>query len=289
MSWQYSSLPDLSDEEFVEWRSLLEDRTGISFEKHKRIIQTGLVQRMQEIGCKSYREYYNNVRFDKGGDIEWTALLRTLTVKETRFFRDPDAIEFVRSYLFRQMVSGKHQGPLEIWSVASSTGEEPYSLAMVANDCIEGLGIDKYFGITATDICISSLAIARKGIYQDRRLETLDKPVRDRYFEPSGDSRSAVVAWLRQRVCFVQANIIDLGNLPIGNMDVVYCQNVLVYFKRWRQKMVLDQLVERLKPGGLLVVGMGEAVDWENSSVVRVKHQAVQAYVKNSQDDTGHS
>lgn len=280
MSWSYITLPDLNDEEFFEWQNLLEERTGISFDRHRRILQSGLVQRMQEIGCKSYREYYNNVKFDKGGDVEWTALLRTLTVKETRFLRDADAIEFVRSYIFKQVVSGKHQGSLEIWSVASSTGEEPYTLAMTANDCIEGLGIDKYFGVTATDICLSSLAVARKGVYHDRRLETLGKDLRERYFESLGDNRSVIVKWLRQRVCFVQANIIDLGDLPINNMDVVYCQNVLVYFKRWRQKNVLDQLVERLKPGGLLVVGMGEAVDWDNSKVERIKHQTVQAYLK---------
>lgn len=280
MSWTYNTLPDLTEEEFFEWRNLLEDRTGISFEKHKQILQTGLGQRMQEVGCKSYREYYNNVKFAQGGDLEWTALLRTLTVKETRFLRDEDAVEFVKAYIFKQLVSGKHQGSLEIWSVASSTGEEPYTLAMTANDCIEGLGIEKYFGVTATDICMSSLAIARKGAYHNRRLETLNKNLQDRYFEPSGNDRSSVVKWLRRRVCFVQANIIDLGDLPVSNMDVVYCQNVLIYFKRWRQHAVLDELVERLKPEGLLVVGMGEGAGWNNKKVVRVKDDAVQAYIK---------
>ncbi len=280
MSWTYNTLPDLTPEEFYEWRNLLEERTGISFEKHKRILQTGLGQRMQEVGCKSYREYYNNIKFAQGGELEWTALLRTLTVKETRFLRDEDAIEYVKGYLFKQLVSGKHNGSLEIWSVASSTGEEPYTLAMTANDCIEGLGIEKYFGVTATDICMSSLAIARKGAYHNRRLETLSKDMQERYFEASGNDRSAVVKWLKQRVCFVQANIIDLGDLPVSNMDVVFCQNVLIYFKRWRQHAVLDELVERLKPEGLLVVGMGEGAGWNNKKVVRVKDDGVQAYIK---------
>lgn len=280
MSWTYNTLPNLTEEEFCEWRNLLEERTGISFGKHKRILQTGIGQRMQEVGCKSYRDYYNNIKFAKGGELEWTALLRTLTVKETRFLRDADAIKYLQSYLFKQLVSGKHNGSLEIWSVASSTGEEPYTLAMTANDCIEGLGIEKYFGVTATDICLSSLATARKGSYHNRRLETLSKDLQDRYFESSGKDRSTVVKWLRQRVCFVQANIIDMGDLPVNNMDIIYCQNVLVYFKRWRQKAVLDELVERLKPEGLLVVGMGEGSGWVNNKVVRVKDDSVQAYIK---------
>lgn len=281
MSWTYTSaLPELSDEEFQEWQQLLEERTGISFEKHKQILQTGLVTRMQEIDVKSYRDYYHTVTFKKGWALEWAALLRTLTVKETRFWRDPDALEFLKKHLFRVLASGKHQGSLNIWSVASSTGEEPYTLAMIANNCIEVAGADKYFGVTATDICLSSLSIARKGIYPNRRLDYMDKALRDRYFEDQGANKSAVVKWLKDRVCFVQANIIDLSELPVSNMDIVYCQNVLIYFKRWRQQAVLDELVERLKPEGLLVVGMGEGAGWNNPKVAKVKDDSVQAYIR---------
>lgn len=280
MSWTYTTLPELSDEEFQEWQQLLEERTGISFEKHKKILQTGLVQRMQEIGTKSYREYYHTVTFRNGWALEWAALLRTLTVKETRFLRDPDAVEYLKKHLFNLLANGKHEGSLNIWSVASSTGEEPYTLAMIANDCIEGLRAEKYFGVTATDICLSSLSIARKGVYANRRLDYIDKALRDRYFEDIGQNKSAVVKWLKDRVCFVQGNIIDLGDLPVSNMDIVYCQNVLIYFKRWRQKAVLDELVERMKPEGLLVVGMGEGAGWTNPKVIRVKDDSVQAYIK---------
>lgn len=279
MSWTFT-LPDLTDQEFEEWQLLLEERTGISFEKHRKILQTGLVQRMREVNCQDYREYYGLVRFAKGGASEWAALLRTLTVKETRFCRDPDAIEFVRKYLFKLLTSGNFKGPLEVWSVASSTGEEPYTLAMLCNDTIEGLSADVMFGVTATDICLSSLAQARKGIYPKRRLETLDKGLVERYFEKIDDNSYVVNAWIKERVCFAQGNLINLGDIPISNMDVIYCQNVLIYFKRWRQKMVLDELVERLKPNGILVVGMGEATGWENNKVVRVKDDNVLAYVK---------
>jgi chemotaxis protein methyltransferase CheR/type IV pilus assembly protein PilK len=280
MAWTYTTQPELTEEEFAEWQNLLEERTGISFEKHKQILQTGLIQRMQEVDVKSYRDYYHMVTFKKGWALEWSALLRTLTVKETRFLRDPDALEFLKKYVFKLLSSDKHRGSLNIWSVASSTGEEPYTLAMIANDCIEGLKADKYFGVTATDICLSSLSIARKGVYNSRRLEYMDKKLRERYFEDIGDNKSAVVKWLKDRVCFAQANIIDLAELPVNNMDIVYCQNVLIYFKKWRQQAVLDELVERLKPEGLLVVGMGEAVGWNNPKVTKVKDETVQAYVR---------
>lgn len=280
-TWTLRTLPDLTDAEYEKWQVLLEERTGISFERHRRILQSGLAQRLREIDCPDYEEYYRRVSNGRGAAVEWSALLRTLTVKETRFQRDPDALDFVRRYLYNQLVKQHHRGSaLELWSVACSTGEEAYSLAMLANECIESSGQDKFFGVTATDICLSSLAKARKGLYPNRRLETLDKRLQDRYFEPGDRNQSAVVSWLKQRVCFVQANLIDMENLPVKNMDVIYCQNVLIYFKRWRQRAVLDELVERLKPNGLLIVGMGEAVDWRNEKVERVKEDGVQAYIK---------
>lgn len=280
MSWALRSLPELTDEEYQKWQLLLEERTGISFDRHRRILQSGLVQRLREIECPTYEEYYQRVSSGKGAAVEWSALLRTLTVKETRFQRDPDALEFVRKYLYNQFVKKTHSGSVELWSVACSTGEEAYSLAMLANECIEASGEKKFFGVTATDICLSSLSKARKGAYPNRRLETLDQKLQDKYFQAIDKNQSTVVNKLKQRVCFVQANLIEMENLPVSNMDVIYCQNVLIYFKRWRQRAVLDELVERLKPNGILVVGMGEAVDWRNDKVERVPADGVQAYMR---------
>ncbi len=277
MVWAFNALPALTEDEFVFWQNILEERTGISFERHQVILQTGLGQRMREINCSSYDEYYQKVCVDKGGAVEWEALLRTLTVKETRFFRDEDAFEFVRKFLFKRMLSREADKSLEIWSVASSTGEDSYSLAMLANDCIEGVGSDKFFGVTATDICQASLAEARRGFYPTRRLEFVDLPMRERYFLPV-ENGYQVSAQLKDRVCFVQANIIELDMMPLSKMDVVYCQNVLIYFKTDVRNKVLDELVKRLKPNGLLVLGMGEGVGWSNDKVQRIKHDAVQAY-----------
>ena len=277
MVWAFNALPALTEQEFLFWQNILEERTGISFERHKVILQTGLGQRMREINCASYDEYYQKVFVEKGGAIEWEALLRTLTVKETRFFRDEDAFEFVRKFLFKRMLSRDSGKSLEIWSVASSTGEEPYSLAMLANDCIDGLGSEKFFGVTATDICQASLAEARRGFYPERRLEFVQAPMIERYFSKA-ESGYQISSQLKERVCFVQANIIELDTLPLSKMDIVYCQNVLIYFKTDVRNKVLDELVKRLKPNGVLILGMGEGVGWSNDRVMRLKNSAVQAY-----------
>ena len=218
MAWTYNALPELSDEEFRDWQLLLEERTGISFERYKMILQTGLGQRMREVGCSDYSEYYRRVRFGKGGALEWAALLRTLTVKETRFIRDPCALEYVRKYLMSILSDVERQAPIEVWSVASSTGEEPYTLAMLVNDCIEISGRSEFFGVTATDICAASLSEARKGVYSQRRVSELSAETINKYFQTIDDVNFSVLPELKQRVCFVKANIIELDNLPINNM-----------------------------------------------------------------------
>ena len=156
---------------------------------------------------------------------------------------------------------------------------------MAANDCIQSLQAEVFFGVTATDICLASLSEARRGVYSARAIERLSPKMQKLYFEDvesknGFQQKKGIKTFLKQRVCFVQANIIEFGDLPIANMDIIYCQNVLIYFKRWRQKAVLDELVERLKLNGLLVVGMGEAVDWSNDKLQRVNDDNVKEYIK---------
>lgn len=280
MVWTYRVIPDLSEEQYLRWQGILEERTGIYFSHHKSILQAGLTQRMREIDCLDYEEYFQQIVNGSGRAIEWAALLNTLTVKETSFFRHQDAFDYVSKHLFNRLLGGELGGEnsVEMWSVGCSSGEEPYSLAMIANDCIEGLGIDSYFGVTASDICLSALAQARRGIYADRKLENVNEAIRGRYFQREQDS-NVVIPWIKQRVCFVQTNIINMQNMPVSKMDVIFCQNVLIYFRRWRQKEVLDNFVNQLKPGGLLIIGLGEAVDWLHPKMKRVAQENVQAYV----------
>lgn len=274
------SYPNLTDQEFEQWQQLLEERTGISFASHRKILQTGLIQRMREVGSRSYHEYYNAICYLKGGASEWAALLKTLTVKETRFWRDIDALNFFKQEAKKKLLQIQTPESFNVWSVASSTGEEPYTLAILCHEVLSELETQAMYGVTATDICLASLSFARKGIYPKRRLDIIDEELRQRYFIGNEKGQYRVADIIRDRVCFAQANLVDLAGAPINDMDVIYCQNVLIYFKPERQRQVLDELVERLKPNGLLIVGMGEALSWQNNKVKRVKHESVQAFVK---------
>ncbi len=161
-----------------------------------------------------------------------------------------------------------------------STGEEPYSLAIIANECQHEINQHFYFGVTAVDVSLPALSIARRGVYGERSMSFLTDSERQHYFRPVENGQFEVLPRLKKRVCFSQANINNLSTMPAQLMDVVFCQNVLIYFRSWRRREILNQLVARLKPGGLLVIDLGETTDWLHADMQRVDNDEVQAYIK---------
>lgn len=280
--WSYQSPQELSDEQYARWQVLLEERTGICFLQHKSILQKGLSLRMREVAVEDYEQYFQQVSSEPSGAVEWAQLVDRVSIKETSFFREPLSFNAVHDYLFDQLENnGKPSGySLDIWSVGCSTGEEPYSLAMLVSDIVEGLAAKIYVGVLATDISPSALAMARRAFYTKRKVDALPKNLKQKYFVDRGDQGYGVDPELRQRLCFVQGNLLDLEKIPRMAMDVIFCQNVLVYFRRDRQWAVLDNLVEHLKPGGLLVVGPGEVSGWKHSTMRRAGDEKVQTYVR---------
>ena len=120
-------------------------------------------------------------------------------------------------------------------------------------------------------------------MFSGRRISGLPLTVKNRYFRQQGADRFAIGETLRQKLCFVQGNIIELEKMPAMAVDLIYCQNVLVYFRRARRQRVLNALVDRLKPGGLLVVGPGDDVGWQHPDMQRTGDIHVQAYARRSQ------
>ncbi|UUA71538.1 CheR family methyltransferase [Cellvibrio sp. QJXJ] len=282
MAWSLRTLPTLSQDQFVQWGKLLEERTGIQLVfQQKAWLESQIYSRLRDLGYDDYDSYYHFVAQDSiDSKLEWARLIDRIAVKETSFFRHRESIEYVRSYLQQKINNQSLQGSFDVWSLGCATGEEPYSLAMVVNDCFELAAISPYYGITAMDISSSALAAGRKGRYSKRRTEQVKPDEAKRYLQVCTDGSYEVVSKLRDRVCFTQSNIIHARQLPQVNVDVIFCQNLLVYFRRWLRRDVLNALVERLKPGGLLVVGLGEVMDWEHPEMQRTDDDQVQAYVR---------
>jgi type IV pilus assembly protein PilK len=278
--WALQPLADMTATEFRDWQTLLEERTGVVLNERRRaFLQTNLSARMRELGVMDYATYYRQVTDGPRGAVEWSTLLDRLTVQETRFFRHRPSFEVLESYLRERLQQGVTQ-PWELWSVGCASGEEPYSLAISAAEVLRESEHPDYFGVTGTDISLNALSKARDGQYGARRLEQLETDLCQRYFLAQDDGRFKVVPNLAARVCCARLNVLELAKAPMSGMDVIFCQNLLIYFRRWRRREILNRLAERLVPGGLLVIGVGEVAGWQHPELIPVADERVLAFTR---------
>jgi type IV pilus assembly protein PilK len=278
--WALQPLADMPVTEFRDWQVLLEARTGVVLNERRRaFLQTNLSARMRELGVIDYATYYRQVTDGPRGAVEWSTLLDRLTVQETRFFRHRASFDVLESYLRERLQQGLIK-PLGLWSVGCSSGEESYSMAISAAEVLRGTERPDYFGVTGTDISLNALSKARDGQYAARRLELLESDLCQRYFLAQSDGRFKVVPTLASRVCCARLNVLELAKAPMSDMDVIFCQNLLIYFRRWRRREILNHLAERLVPGGLLVVGVGEVAGWQHPELIPVADERVLAFTR---------
>lgn len=286
MIWSLQTTPDFTDIQFDQWSKLLEDRAGIYLGSQQRVfLQTQVTMRMRELGHSDYSQYYNRLVDGVAGKVEWCILVDRLVVKETSFFRHQPSANFVRDYLREKICNNSLENSFELWSVGCSSGEEPYSLAILMREAFADTRQIPYYGIIASDISRAALAIAKSGLYSKRKIERLDEHCRRTYFKDLGDGRYEVVPEIKERICFNHANVLNIDELPSIKLDVIYCQNMLIYFRRWLRYQVLDAFVERLKPGGVLVIGLGEVFDWTSRHVERIAADNLQVYMRKSNRD----
>ena len=280
--WALEPLADMSAAEFHDWQTLLEERSGMVLSEHRRVfLQANLSARMRELGVRDYASYYGQVTAGARGAVEWSMLMDRLTVQETRFYRHPASFELLRQHLQRLLRAALGR-PLALWSVGCASGEETYSLAMTTAEVLRSAEAPACFGVTGTDISLSALARSRAAVYDARRFEQVAPELRARYFQALSDGRFQVLPSLASRVCFARLNVLELANAPLTGMDVIFCQNLLIYFRRWRRREILNRLAERLAPGGLLVIGLGEVLGWQHPELVPVADDQVLAFTRKS-------
>ena len=268
---------DMDDRQFSDWTKLLESRTGLFISpERKSFLVSGIRSRMRKVGCQDYREYYNHLSGEHLQIREWSLLVDQLTVHETCFFRHESSLKLVEEVVIPSVFECRQS--LNAWSVGCATGEESYSLAMLVDDYCAAQGSARYFGVTGTDISLPSLKHAREGLYLDRRLRDIRTAFQDRYCLSETDSRFRISPDLRKRVCFSQLNLRDIEKAPFSNLDLVFCQNLLIYYHRERRVQIVNQLAECLRPAGVLVLGPGELLDWQHPNMEKVRYPDTLAY-----------
>ncbi len=274
MGWSLQATQSLSALQFEQWNGLLEERTGMHFRQVQQShLQAQLLMRMRELNCNSFDEYYQIVR--AADAEEWGVFVSRITVNETRFFRHIESFDFVRRTIVEKYE--KTSASLNVWSVGCATGEEPYSLAMLFEEAAELHGGDLSYTIDATDISAEAIALAKLGEYPGSAFAEVKPALREKYFQTHG-GRLKVTDAVKRHIRFHCENILDLAHKPIEKMDIIFCQNLLIYFQEWRKKSILDALVKQLKPGGILIIGPGEVMTWKNIFLTPCREIGVQAY-----------
>lgn len=276
----------LDDAEFDRWVRLLETRTGVIVPpERKPFLETGLRRRMRETGYTRFDAYYDDLLVGARGAVEWATLVDHLTVHETHFFRHPPSLDLIRAHWLPDWLkSAAPDASLQALSIGCSTGEEAYSLALLLDAELSRMEPPRRFGVTATDVSQAALAVARTAEYPMRRLVEIPVGYRDGVEPLAGDENFRIVERLRKRIGFACVNLLHASRAPLRKLDLIYCQNVLIYFARERRGEMLDALVGLLQPNGLLVLGPGEAPGWNHPQMRRTGGMQTLAYLRNSEE-----
>lgn len=279
-SWALRRAPELPDADFERWRQLLETRAGMVLDDRQRsFLQIQLAARMRELAIADYDSYYQVVCAGIGGRIEWVRLLDRLTIQATRFFRHPPSFALLETYV-NEFAKTAEGDSLTLWSLGCASGEEAFSMAISTAEVLARQARPLTFALTGTDISSEALRQARQGSYSLQRLAGVSASLRERYFRAQADGSFEVAAGLAERLCFARLNVLELGQAPLQGLNVIFCQNLLIYFRRWLRRDLLNQLVQRLAPGGLLVLGVGEVSNWSHPQLVPVDHPEVLAFTR---------
>lgn len=276
----------ITDEEFILVRDFIYQQCGIFIaENRKYLVENRLSNRLKELNLKSYNEYYNYLRFDAGKKQELTKLFEVVTTNETSFFRNPPQLDvFQRVALAEAIESARKSGQkkLRIWSAGCSTGEEPYTLAIILHETLKTDIGNWDIKITANDLSEAVLGAARRGIYNEYALRTTPKEMAEKYFKKEGNVYKLDPA-LKRLVSFGQINLSDKEQLKrVEKSQIVFCRNVIIYFDDEMKRKVINAFYDNLQPGGVLIIGHSESLHNISRAFQLEHHKGTILYRKSS-------
>lgn len=262
-----SRLPaTLSDREFQRFSTFIYDHAGIKMPPAKKtMLEARLQKRLKANSIASFKEYADYVFSKEGGGAELIHLIDVVTTNKTDFFREPGHFDFLVKTALPDILQKRGEtlrDPIRIWSAGCSTGEEPYTLAMVLSEFAVGRP-DFRVDITASDICTQVLQTARTGIYPEERTDPIPLNLKKKYLMRSREKTRSLVRicpQLRSLVSFRRINFMD-DDLGIAEkMDIIFCRNVVIYFDKPTQQTLMQKFYKQLKPGGYLFIGHSETL-----------------------------
>lgn len=250
----------ISDDDFAKFREFFYRKTGMQFDNSKRyFVDKRLIERIEATDSKTFRSYFIMLRFESSGE-ELQRLVNLMTVNETYFFRE--------EYQFRCLVNSilpevtrhkKDDSPIRIWSVPSSSGEEPYSIAIYLLE--NWADLERWdIEIISSDIDTSMLEQARNGHYSPRSVQNLPSKILTKYFSYRNGGYQ-ICDDLRQAVEFTRVNIMEPADVrAYRNIDIIFCRNLLIYFDDVSRRQAAEMFFDSMRTGGFICLGHSESM-----------------------------
>lgn len=256
---------DLKDPAYLKIRDLIYEISGIYQPAEKLyLLASRCARRMAVVSAKTPAEYLSHLTTRANREAELRLLLNEITIGETYMFRSPAQLEALRTVILPQLIKSKSAmgfKRLRLWSAGSSTGEEPYTLAMVLLEESANLLAGWTFDILATDLNDNSLATAKAGIYGEYALRGTSEVLRKKYFKPHDEKRLQVSDQVKSMIRFDRVNLSDDSKMIfLKGLDLIFCCNVLIYFDLNSKRQVIQHFYSNLLSGGYLFLGQAESL-----------------------------
>ena len=248
----------LSDELFRLLRDYILRLCGLSFkDSNKFLLERRLQQRLKALQFQSFDHYYYYLTYDPRSSREKDFLFDCITTNETYFFREMRQLTAFIDEIVPQLFAEKQK--IRIWSAGCSTGEEPYTLAMLLDE--RGWFERKAVDIYACDLSQEAIQKARQGLYRENSFRATPPDRRLRYFDDVSPGVFRIKDSIRQKVALGCLNLLDPTRLYLlGHLDVIFCRNVIIYFDDDSKRKAIDLFYDRLVPGGYLLLGHSESL-----------------------------
>lgn len=250
---------------FARIAGYINSELGIKMPESKiTLIQSRLLRRVRDLGLESV-EQYGEYFFTSSNAEERSHFINAVTTNKTDFFREPEHFDFMVRVAIPSIDGATNGGGarrLNVWSAGCSSGEEPYTLAMVLSESARQYG-GRDFALLGTDVSTKVLDRARSGIYEEAQIAPIPPEMRKKYFRRGKDKAlplARVIPELRQKVSFHQLNFMDSDYKIKDRFDIIFFRNVMIYFDKGTQEAVIQKICRNLNPGGYLFVGHSESL-----------------------------
>ena len=250
--------PPLSEATFDKFRALIYEKTGIHMRDGKQILVSNrLRKRMMHLKLPSYEEYFTLLTSGKAAEKEMPNFIDAVSTNETYFFREDNHFTALSHTILPELF--RVASRIRIWSAGCSTGEEVYTLRIIADEAAK-TAVGRVVEIVGTDISTTVIARAREGIYRDRALRLIPPDLLARYFFPLGEGAFRVRDEARARVDFRVHNLFT-DPPPGDRINIIFCRNVMIYFDKLTQAKLVDGVFARaIHPDGYLFIGHSESI-----------------------------